>query len=200
MQETSNYKLNKWDASDRIMMKDFNDDNQAIEEALTAHDEALAAQDAAMKAANSKIDQFPLVFLEEWTLSEAQETYTLSLSDEARACRKLYLQFNIKLSRAGSLSWYANGDSSKAIQFGGNMSGFGSGTYEIFNGGSYLVFMGSYYYMSSSTGSAGRPSAHLANLSLAQLNTLTMYGVPESGVPYAPKLVTGSTFRLYGLR
>ena len=36
MRETSNYKLNQWDKTDRIMMEDFNSDNQKIDEAIKA--------------------------------------------------------------------------------------------------------------------------------------------------------------------
>ena len=34
MRETSNYKLNQWEKTDRIKMEDFNQDNQKIETAL----------------------------------------------------------------------------------------------------------------------------------------------------------------------
>ena len=36
MRETSNYKLSQWDKTDRIMMEDFNSDNQKIDEAIKA--------------------------------------------------------------------------------------------------------------------------------------------------------------------
>ena len=32
---TKNYQLNQWDAADRVLREDFNEDNRKIEEALT---------------------------------------------------------------------------------------------------------------------------------------------------------------------
>ena len=36
MTKTTNYQLNQWDATDRVLRTDFNSDNQKIEEALSA--------------------------------------------------------------------------------------------------------------------------------------------------------------------
>ena len=38
MKKTTNYQLNQWEKTDRIMMEDFNTDNQKLETALTALD------------------------------------------------------------------------------------------------------------------------------------------------------------------
>ena len=48
MRETSNYKLNQWDKTDRIQMEDFNGDNAKIEAALAAVDARLAILDRVM--------------------------------------------------------------------------------------------------------------------------------------------------------
>ena len=62
MRETSNYKLNQWDKTDRIKMEDFNSDNQKIDSQLhaamqqlaqAASQEGLAAEQAAREAAVS---------------------------------------------------------------------------------------------------------------------------------------------------
>ena len=34
MKQTSNYQLNQWEKTDRILMEDFNEDNRKIDEAL----------------------------------------------------------------------------------------------------------------------------------------------------------------------
>lgn len=47
MRETSNYKLNQWDKTDRIEMEDFNEDNQKIDAALAAEKQARENADAA---------------------------------------------------------------------------------------------------------------------------------------------------------
>ena len=90
MQETSNYKLNKWDASDRIMMKDFNDDNQAIEEALTAHDEALAKKAEAEDVAAAQM----LVKIGEASLSNASAELTYTL-ENAENWRSIIVYFDL---------------------------------------------------------------------------------------------------------
>ena len=43
MTKTTNYQLNQWAKSDRIMMDDFNADNQKIDAALQANADAIAA-------------------------------------------------------------------------------------------------------------------------------------------------------------
>lgn len=42
MEHTRNYQLSQWEKQDRIMMEDFNADNQKIDAALGAHEAALA--------------------------------------------------------------------------------------------------------------------------------------------------------------
>ena len=44
MEYTSNYQLPIWAESDRILMEDFNDSYQKLEDALTEHGEALAGK------------------------------------------------------------------------------------------------------------------------------------------------------------
>ena len=51
MRETSNYKLNQWDKTDRIEMEDFNEDNQKIDAALAAEKQARESADAAQASA-----------------------------------------------------------------------------------------------------------------------------------------------------
>ena len=43
MQETSNYKLNQWESTDRILMDNFNEDNRAIDKELAAQEKRIAA-------------------------------------------------------------------------------------------------------------------------------------------------------------
>ena len=48
MTKTTNYQLNQWAKSDRVMMDDFNADNAKIDAALTANADAIAAETAAV--------------------------------------------------------------------------------------------------------------------------------------------------------
>jgi len=52
MTHTPNYNLNQWDPTDRILRSDFNEDNAALDAALSAHDAALA------KRGNCSVETF----------------------------------------------------------------------------------------------------------------------------------------------
>ena len=47
MTKTTNYQLNQWAKSDRVMMDDFNADNAKIDAALKANADAIAAETTA---------------------------------------------------------------------------------------------------------------------------------------------------------
>ena len=47
MKQTSNYQLNQWEKTDRILMEDFNGDNAKVDAALKTQTEELAALTAA---------------------------------------------------------------------------------------------------------------------------------------------------------
>ena len=53
---TENYHLNQWEKTDQVLMEDFNADNLAIEDALTALAAADATETAARTAAISSIN------------------------------------------------------------------------------------------------------------------------------------------------
>ena len=57
MTKTTNYQLNQWAKSDRVMMDDFNADNAKIDAALKANaDTAAAASAAVALCGNCKIE------------------------------------------------------------------------------------------------------------------------------------------------
>ena len=57
MTKTTNYQLNQWAKSDRVMMDDFNADNTKIDAALKANADAAAAASAAVAlCGNCKIE------------------------------------------------------------------------------------------------------------------------------------------------
>ena len=49
MNQTANYQLSQWEASDRILMEDFNSDNSKIDAALEAQAEAITGLNAAIR-------------------------------------------------------------------------------------------------------------------------------------------------------
>ena len=60
MNQTTNYQLSQWEASDRILMSDFNNDNAKIDAALKTQAEAISALGAQLDA---KADQDDLTAL-----------------------------------------------------------------------------------------------------------------------------------------
>ena len=60
MNQTTNYQLSQWEASDRILMSDFNADNNKIDAALKTQAEAISALGAQLDA---KADQDDLTAL-----------------------------------------------------------------------------------------------------------------------------------------
>ena len=71
MTKTTNYQLNQWAKSDRVMMDDFNADNTKIDAALKANADAIAETAAA----------FPLVKIKEVTLGADTAQWDIDVSD-----------------------------------------------------------------------------------------------------------------------
>ena len=55
MQHTQNYQLSRWEKDDRIMMEDFNADNEKIDAALKANADAVSAEADARQGAVSAL-------------------------------------------------------------------------------------------------------------------------------------------------
>ena len=55
MTKTTNYQLNQWAKSDRVMMDDFNADNAKIDAALKANADAIAAETTARVAGDAAL-------------------------------------------------------------------------------------------------------------------------------------------------
>lgn len=200
MQETSNYKLNKWDASDRIMMKDFNDDNQAIEEALTAHDEALAEQaETLSQQVNEVRAENRFVLLQEWTLESDVNSFTMELDDEARDCRRLYLMGSLVPSSDSVFYCGLNGDTTtKRCQVGKEGSTFCETelVLKAMGPNRYVTMEGScqgrnYQGVSASSNASYETTA----VTFDSLQSLILF-FPST----APTFAAGSTLRLYGFR
>ena len=71
MTKTTNYQLNQWAKSDRVMMDDFNADNAKIDAALKANADAIAETAAA----------FPLVKIKEVMLGADTAQWDIDVSD-----------------------------------------------------------------------------------------------------------------------
>lgn len=75
MQKTTNYQLSQWDAEDRILREDFNQDNKKLDDAI-----------AALR------DASPLVKLLDFTTQSSQSKVEISLADlDLRNYRELWM-------------------------------------------------------------------------------------------------------------
>ena len=54
-QQTPNYRLSRWAGTDRILVEEFNSDNEKIDTALKGNAEAVAAETAAREAADTAL-------------------------------------------------------------------------------------------------------------------------------------------------
>ena len=77
MTKTTNYQLNQWAKSDRVMMDDFNADNATIDAALKANADAIAAETAARIAD----DPYPTICEVVTAQAKAQVSMDLSAVD-----------------------------------------------------------------------------------------------------------------------
>ena len=116
MTKTTNYQLPKWEKTDRVQMKDFNDMTATLDAALKANADAIAETAAA----------FPLVKIKEVTLGSSTAAYTLDVSDVDFTqyhrielyCSAAYSDLRVTVRVNGQSSGYHSG----AISGGGTGS------------------------------------------------------------------------------
>ena len=124
---TANYQLSQWEGADRILMEDFNNDNQKIDAALKATADAVETEAEARAAADADVAaRLPAVKLRELTVSAAANTVSLDVSgldfaaydgvrfvveSETGVNDGVYLQFNGQTSGYESASpGFSSGD------------------------------------------------------------------------------------------
>ena len=91
MQHTQNYQLSRWEKDDRIMMEDFNADNEKIDAALKANADAVGALQT------GKADAAAL----------SEETSARTAADSTLAARVTALEQGVKLVRLGAVTTQA---------------------------------------------------------------------------------------------
>ena len=124
MTKTTNYQLNQWAKSDRVMMDDFNADNTKIDAALKANADAAAAASAAVAlCGNCKIETSTytgngkygsanpttLIFPKKPTLlfvlASSGNGFMLMVTDKAPDTTNAFVYFNGTTWGAVNLSW-----------------------------------------------------------------------------------------------
>ena len=87
MTKTTNYQLPKWEKTDRVQMKDFNDMTATLDTALKANADAIAAETTARVAGDA------LVKLVDLTLQEETQKWDIDLSGiDLRSFSKLIIR------------------------------------------------------------------------------------------------------------
>ena len=186
MEYTENYHLNQWDATDRVLMEDFNADNEKIDTAIAA---------------------IPYIKIKELTLSAAATTASLDVSDvDFSQYMKIELFVHAPQS-SGAITVQVNNLTSgySALQLNG--SGGGMGAAQSFQ---YLATFYKYgygallFYTPNPSGKVGcinfaaTESSYFGYQSFAsctwkQLNSFN-FNVTGASFP------AGSTFALFGIR
>ena len=93
MTKTTNYQLPKWEKTDRIQMKDFNDMTATLDAALKANADAIAAETTARVAGDM------LVKLKEITVTSEIAQIDMDFSDiDLRSFSKLIIRPALALS------------------------------------------------------------------------------------------------------
>ena len=134
MNQTTNYQLSQWEATDRILMSDFNSDNAKIDGALKVQADAIAELETSV-AAKADASTLPYVKLAETVAETAHSQLTMSLNGITLtdyASVHLYLmgpsQWEVGLRLNGQTSgYYIGGDDTDSLCFfrtsGGNVVG-----------------------------------------------------------------------------
>ena len=110
MTKTTNYQLNQWAKSDRVMMDDFNADNAKLDAALKANADAIAETAAA----------FPLVKIKEVTLGADTAQWDIDVSDINIAQYAFLLCFPALCASKGAHILYDNLSGSSDYHSSGN--------------------------------------------------------------------------------
>ena len=81
---TTNYNLNQWEATDKVLRTDFNEDNAKIDAALKTNADAIAAETAARTAAvSSKADAATVAALSQTVSGKADQADVDALTAKA---------------------------------------------------------------------------------------------------------------------
>ena len=106
MQHTQNYQLSRWEKDDRIMMEDFNADNEKIDAALKANADAVGALEV------GKADAAAL----------SKETSARTAADSTLTARVTALEQGVKFIKLGATTTTAAGQSMTVDLSGVDMS------------------------------------------------------------------------------
>lgn len=196
MRETSNYKLNQWDKTDRIEMEDFNEDNRKIDAALAAEKQARENADAAQLSTLRSENVWAK--LTETTLSAAASSVTLTMPDLS-GYQAIILQYgtkgcgdlNLKLNNGANMYTSSSNSTVSSLSMLSNGNSPTGGFIWLFEG---IGIVGTYRCASYSYGLYTNNGIFLCDeLSLTGLEKLVLSTTSGS-------MAVGSCFKVYGLK
>ena len=202
MIKTTNYQLPKWEKTDRIQMKDFNDMTATLDTALKANADAIAAETAAREAGDAAVQgELPYVKLLEASVTEELaplETFPVDVSGiDFTQFRRIEFHVAVPASYPGNKSVLIQANNiTSYTSYGINNSGSRTENGFVSVGScvsmlsvpcassvlSGWTFNGSELYFASST------------IRWDSLQTLTLCPYPGNAVP------AGTVFTIYGVR
>ena len=122
-QETPNYRLSRWAGTDRILVEEFNSDNEKIDAALKSNADAITAEAAAREAAVTALaSKSRFTKLGEWSLPADSTTFEIPLTGIDWAnWDKVHLDCGVK--NGSTVTLYLNSTSNSIMQITSTWSG-----------------------------------------------------------------------------
>ena len=104
-QQTPNYRLSRWAGTDRILMEEFNSDNQKIDTALKGNADAVAAETAAREAADTELGKKAgLQLIQTVTLAAGSDFASAAINVDWAQWAEVYVVFHLEYK--GSMKNY----------------------------------------------------------------------------------------------
>lgn len=182
-QETPNYRLSRWAGTDRILVEEFNSDNEKIDTALKSNADAVAAAQAAATALEKRTG---LKHIQTLSVSAAAAKVSWPISINWGEWAEVYVVVSLNISNFNSTYFLVVNDgsgsyaaTSRATLISNVKGSCGATVYPMFNAaGTYLGFQWDGQRISD-----GLPYANSANLEL-EANTSGVNILPGTSVSF----------------
>ena len=127
---TTNYDLNQWEGTDKVLRTEFNDDNAKIDAALKANADAIAAEAAAREAATENVTRFTK--LKDYIAPQGSvlinEVYTLEVDvSDINFAEWQYVHLDLYLKGTEAQAQVRVNDKTNSCEYVYPSSGFSSG-------------------------------------------------------------------------
>lgn len=183
MNKTANFQLTQWEKTDRILMEEFNSDNEKIDTALKANADDVAAAQAATTALEKRTG---LKHIQTLSVSAAAAKVSWPININWGEWAEVYVVVSLNISNFNSTYFLVVNDgsgsyaaTSRATLISNVKGSCGATVYPMFNAaGTYLGFQWDGQRISD-----GLPYANSANLEL-EANTSGVNILPGTSVSF----------------